>query len=379
MSLLIFSALFVTFIVSAYFYVKASYSYWKRKRVPFIEPTFPFGSYKNLFLQKVSFGEIMREIYNQSNESVLGFYSLLSPALLIRDPRIIQDILIKEFSSFHDRSMYIDEKVDPMAANLLLQRGERWKHQRSKLTPAFSSLKLKEMFETIFDCGKSLEKYFNQFAMSGETIDVRDVLANFAITVIASVAFGIDVDCIENPDSEFRRFGRQIFVPTFRKALRGMAFANPKLSKFFRTRFTNKDIAEFMIKTVRQNLEYREKNNIVRKDFFQLLIQLRNSGSVHEDGMWSTKASNDKSMSVEEMAGQAFIFFAGGFESTSTTMSFCMYELAKNQTVQQTVYEEIVAVLENHNGNLTYDSVMDMKYLEQCVNGEYTDVYRMYT
>lgn len=371
MSLLIFSALLVAFVVSAYFYIKDSYSYWKRKGVAFVEPTFPFGNFKNLFLQKVTFGELMRELYNKSNESILGCYALMSPVLLIRDPKTVQDVLIKEFSSFHDRSLYIDEKTDAMAANLLVQRGERWKHQRSKLTPAFTSGKLKEMFDTIISCGKSLETYFDQFAKSGDTLAVREVLAHFAITVISSVALGIDVDCIENPDSIFRKYGRKITEPSFRKALRALAFGNPKLSKLFGVRFTDVDIGEFMIDTVRQNLEYREKNNVIRKDFFQLLMQLRNTGSVNVDGSWSTKASNEKSMSVEEMAGQAFIFFAGGFESTSTTMSFCMYELAKNQAVQQKVYEEISSVLEEHNGNLTYDSVMEMKYTENCVDGEY--------
>lgn len=97
---------------------------------------------------------------------------------------------------------------------------------------------------------------------------------------------------------------------------------------------------------------------------------MRNSGNVHKDGNWSTHVSNKKSISIEEIAGQAFIFFAGGFESSSTTMSFCMYELAKNPTVQQKAYEEIVSVLDKHNGNLTYESVMEMKYTEYCIDGE---------
>lgn len=369
-SLLVFSAIVASLIVTAYIYVKKCYSYWERKGVQSIKPTFPFGNFAQNFLQKKSFNDSLREYYNSSTEPVLGIYSTINPGLLIRDPKIIQDILIKEFSSFHDRGLYISEKVDPMADNLLLQRGEKWKRLRSKLSPAFTSGKLKGMFEAIVGCGDSLEKYFAGFAKSGETVDVREVFACFATNVIASVAFGIDDNSIETGDTEFRKYGRKIFQPTFRHAMRGIAFMNPTLSKLFRVRFTDEDIAEFMIETVRQNLEYREKNNVVRKDFFQLLIQLRNTGNVQDDGDWSANVSaTEKSLSLEEMAAQAFIFFGGGFESSSTTMSFCMYELAKNQDAQQKAYDEIAAVLKHH-GKLTYDSVMEMKFIEYCIDGE---------
>lgn len=63
------------------------------------------------------------------------------------------------------------------------------------------------------------------------------------------------------------------------------------------------------------------------------------------------------------------IAFCAGFESSSTTMSFCMYELAKYPDVQQKAYEEITAVLKNHDGKLTYDAISDMKYVGNCIDG----------
>lgn len=60
----------------------------------------------------------------------------------------------------------------------------------------------------------------------------------------------------------------------------------------------------------------------------------------------------------------------GGFESSSSTMSFCMFELAKHPEIQQRVYDEIVDVIHKHGG-LTYDAVSDMKYLGQCLDGEF--------
>lgn len=41
------------------------------------------------------------------------------------------------------------------------------------------------------------------------------------------------------------------------------------------------------------------------------------------------------------IVAQSGAFLIGGFETSSTTLSFCMYELAKNPLVQNKLKEEI--------------------------------------
>lgn len=69
------------------------------------------------------------------------------------------------------------------------------------------------------------------------------------------------------------------------------------------------------------------------------------------------------------MAAQAWVFYVAGFETSSTTMSFCLYELAKNPDIQKKVQKEIDEVTEKYDGKLSYDVVNDMKYLEWCIDG----------
>lgn len=73
---------------------------------------------------------------------------------------------------------------------------------------------------------------------------------------------------------------------------------------------------------------------------------------------------------VEQAAAQAFVFFAAGFETSSTAMTFAFYELAKNPDVQRKLQKEIDTVLARHDGELSYDAVQEMEYLDCVVNGE---------
>jgi hypothetical protein len=72
---------------------------------------------------------------------------------------------------------------------------------------------------------------------------------------------------------------------------------------------------------------------------------------------------------MDSLAAQAFVFFLGGFETSSTTMMFCMYELSLHQDMQDRVREEIDDVLQKHDGKITYESIQEMEYLDKVVSG----------
>jgi cytochrome P450 family 6 len=70
------------------------------------------------------------------------------------------------------------------------------------------------------------------------------------------------------------------------------------------------------------------------------------------------------------LAAQAFVFFAAGFETSSSTMTFCLYELAVNPDIQEILQAEIDTVLEKHDGKLSYEALQEMTYLDKTVAGK---------
>lgn len=132
------------------------------------------------------------------------------------------------------------------------------------------------------------------------------------------------------------------------------------------------EVQEYMINIVKQQIEFREQNHVSRKDFIQILIQLRNNSELNDDDSWDVQNSLDtiKSLTIEQCAAQVFLFYVAGFDTTATMLSYTLYELARNPEVQRRLREDIDNTLKKYDGHITYESVMDMKYVDLCLMGE---------
>lgn len=77
----------------------------------------------------------------------------------------------------------------------------------------------------------------------------------------------------------------------------------------------------------------------------------------------------DGKITLEEAAAQAFVFYLAGFETSSTTATHAIYELAQNQEIQNKVREEIHGKIKEYR-DLTYECLNDMPYLHKVVCGK---------
>ncbi|XP_023727329.1 probable cytochrome P450 6a14 [Cryptotermes secundus] len=361
-----------------YAYSKWSFSYWKKRNVPYVEPCFPFGNFGEVALVRKHFGYFMRDIYTRlEGHRYGGVYMLNSPLLLLRDPDLIKDVLVKDFSTFHDRGVYMNEEVEPLTGNLFSLPGKRWRNLRVKLSPTFTSGKMKMMFQRLVECGDELKLCLENIAGRGEVIEVKDILGRFSTDVISSCAFGIECNCLKNENAEFRQWGRKIFQPSIRQIIMAIlsntapiVLDKLKLSTF------DPNVSKYFRKMVQETVEYREMNNVKRNDFMQLLIQLKQKGSLdseqgaedRSDEEFSGIGETADGLSMNSLAAQAFVFFLAGFETSSTTMTFCLYELSVNPDIQERLRTEIDMVLEKHDGKLSYEAIQEMSYLDKVVS-----------
>lgn len=229
---------------------------------------------------------------------------------------------------------------------------------------------MKAMFPLMISVGDMFAKCLRNAIESGSEVELYEWAGRFTTDMIGTCAFGVECNSLKDPKAKFREMGRKVFEnPKLTVLEQVLIISFPKLAQFFRIRTHYKDISDFFMNMVEETVEYREKNNVQRNDIMNLLIGLKNS------------EKDDEKLTITEVAAQAFIFWIAGFETSSTTSTFCLYELAlnKNKHIRDKATREITDILKKYDGNLTYEAINEMTYIEHIIYGEYGQGYLFHT
>lgn len=132
------------------------------------------------------------------------------------------------------------------------------------------------MFLLILKCADDLVDYTEKLVSRNEPIECLELTAKYTTNVIGNCAFGIEMDALSNEDSEFRRIGRNIFRQPWTDLLRTkIKEFSPWLYDILGYILPQTEITKFFIRFVVDSIDYREKNNIVRHDFIDILRELK--------------------------------------------------------------------------------------------------------
>lgn len=299
-----------------------------------------------------------------------GYYQGAKPFLMIKDPELVRRVLIKDFAHFADRNPVVPT-ANPLQRDMILNLSrEKWKGVRAKLMPVFTSGKLRRMSILINECTRLLDEYLQRTVGDEATeIEVRGLFQKFTMDTIGICAFGINCSAIEDENSEFRRLLQKLNGPGgFRrhKLLMILGAVCPKILTIFNLKEKEDTFVEdFFRSLVADTIKNREEQEAKREDFMQLLINVR----AEELKMLQENNDDSEPLFTEGVCmANAFLFFVAGFETTSTALSYCLYELAVNPEVMEKLYAEITRVLDAHDGRVDYDILKEMEYLDTVIS-----------
>lgn len=339
-----------------YYYVTTKYNYWKVRGVKGPAPLPIIGNFGRIILGKISLADFLKEIYNRySEEPLIGIYSGFQPILVVRDPTFIKDVLIKDFSNFADRKTTVNEKTDTFAANLFSVEARRWRLLRAKLSPTFSSGKLKDMFYLLTQCSNNFGQYLDRLISREEILDCREITSKFTADVIGTCVFGLDLNTLNDKDCKFLRIASRMMKPSMKRYIKeSLKEMLPSVYGIIGRYFIEHDINDFFIRTVMDVIEYRWKNKIVKHDFVDILLDLKKRPEKHPE----------LELTDNVIVAQAVAFFIAGFFASSLTMSHILYQLALNPDIQKRLRVEIADELERNGGRIDYESFKTMNYLD---------------
>lgn len=344
-------------VLAAYFYLKYHYSYWERQGIVSPPVNYFFGNLRDSVTFRKNIGQIYNGLYKEyDGYDFIGFYKFNQPSILVRSPELVKKIFTQDFEHFHSNDISIGEHDEISSRNPFLQTGSKWKKTRSQITPAFTAGKLKFMVPYTINASGNMVNHIKANMSNPGGFETRNLFFKYTSDNVATVAFGLEVNSYDDTKAEFMQMGSNVFDVKLTTAIKLLVITSfPKLAKLLDLHFIPKFVSNYYREVIAQALKYRKESSIERNDFLNQMADIRDKLGEDEFGFIDIVAHSTQ-------------FIVNGMETSAATMGIMFYFMAKHLDVQQKAREEIQKVLQKHNGEISYDSMKDMEYIDQILH-----------
>ncbi|CAC5364054.1 CYP4B1 [Mytilus coruscus] len=247
-----------------------------------------------------------------------------------------------------------------LGEGLLLAGGAKWARSRRLLTPAFHFEILKP-YQTIYNtCTDKLLGLIDIYAETGESFELFQLISNCTLDIILQCAFSYQTDCQKDRDQH--PYCRAIsnvanLIGVRNRSILYLMDFTWNMSK--PGRIFNKDcdyihdVADKVIESRKQVLAAGIQEKKKYLDFLDILL--------------SAKDETGTGLSQAEIRAEVDTFMFEGHDTTTSGISWILYELAKNQSYQKLCQQEVDKVLRDSNDFVTWENLHQFDILTQCI------------
>ncbi|XP_076375864.1 cytochrome P450 9e2-like [Megalopta genalis] len=354
-------ALLLGAIVPLVIYCVKSYTFWQRRKIPIPDGYWPFlGHMWPVYTVTKSMTDHFGDMYKKCNKySMFGLYDGFTPALVVREPRLIKTVMQSSFANFQKNGMDISPKKDPLLAiHPFLTVGEVWQNGRKRLTNAFSNARLKKLYTAVTQVCKKQQTYLEKQLKSKDQyeVELKHFFGRFTAESVANAGLGIEGYSYEDnpPPNSFHSIGLMMFSPNLLSAfITNLAFLKSNITIFLGIPLLDKRMDAFFRRVVHENLDIRLKDPTPKHDFFQLMIEQEQA---------------EGEMNEERITSQTLSLFFDGFETSRLTLAFLGHNLAKYPEIQEKLRNEIRTTIADNDGVLTFEALKELKYMDQVIS-----------
>ena len=294
-------------------------------------------------------------------------YLGIKPVIVTEDLEIIKSVMSKNFNSFNNRG-----KVFPLMSrsDILELRDEHWAIVRRTITPTFSSKKLRMLSPLIQE---SCEKLVNKMAAVSNTnssVNVWEWFKNFSMQVILATAFSRDISLENSQEHPLSKAGGLLFDIMTSSSLGSERVAmiashlpwSIPLMRFLarRTEVARSwdCLEETALRLIKDRQNAMATTGSTAKDLLQSALEAHDENKGTKSSGYLT---NDQVVTV------IMVVLLGGYETTSTALSYAAYLLALNPTIQDKLIKEINDYYEVNPDCSLYDAAENIEYVDMVL------------
>jgi len=278
--------------------------------------------------------------------------------LVVSQPDLIASILRDRpdgWSHFEPMRAVIHE----MGVNGLFNaEGEAWRRQRWLVTAAFTPSHLKRYFPLIKLMTERLKGRLDSAAHTGSWIDMQSTLMRYTVDVTASLAFGIDVNTIQQAHSTFQQDLDKLLPVLMRRMNAPFPVWRyvklPADYAFDRHLAVSHAAVKEFVQTVRERIA---ANPALAEQPINLL-----------EVMLTARDAEGAMLGEAEVAGNVFTILLAGEDTTANTLAWTLYLLHTHPQAWRAVVAEVDASLGENLVPASIQAAGELTAIEDCSN-----------
>lgn len=107
-------------------------------------------------------------------------------------------------------------------------------------------------------------------------VDVKELAAKITTDMIGTTAYGLNVNSLNNPNAEFRKYGRKIFEYDYIRSIELFSvFFLPDVTRLAGCTFFGKTSSKFLRSAFWDTINRRMESGQKRNDLIDILIEFR--------------------------------------------------------------------------------------------------------
>ncbi|HWA53071.1 MAG TPA: cytochrome P450 [Solirubrobacterales bacterium] len=231
--------------------------------------------------------------------------------------------------------------------------GDDWRRTRRLAVTALNSNHLQRYFEIVSTCTERLYGRLRVAAEGGQGFEIGQALSAFTVDVTSALAFGHDLNTLERGDDELQGHLHHVFEMTNRRLF--VSFPYWRYFKLPPDRALDRSMAAietavsgFMEET-RKRIAARPELREEPENFLESMIAAQETEGTFSD---------------EEIMGNVFTLLLAGEDTTSHSMAWTIWSLARRPAIQAKWAEEAREVLGEQPYATEYETVEGFRYGE---------------
>jgi cytochrome P450 len=279
-----------------------------------------------------------------------------TPLLVVADHELIGQITRARPDMFRRPSMTADIAAEMGGIPGLFEaEGAAWRNQRRMVMQAFAPHAVKAYFGSLVKVAGRLQRRWEQAASAQQPIDLGADMRRYTVDIIAGLAFGTDVNTIETGDDVIQGHLDNILAMVARRAFTPVPYW--RYIRLPADRRLERSVAAVRAATL-------EFVNQAKARLAADPARAAHPGNMLE-AMLTAAAQPDSGVSEQDVAGNVLTMLLAGEDTTSNSLSWLIYLLARHPEALARARAEVQRVVPDLAA-CTVEQIDGLDFIDAC-------------